>query len=276
MTKKKPAQDLLKTLNESELNTQQRMDADTHQEASPADQAVAADAESGLGSRPTIASTSPVEHKDRDLSGEVIGGYELLEKLGAGGGGDVYEVRHTIMHRTDAMKILKPEITNSSEAVQRFLREVKTSAQLSHENIVKIFTAGEDQGLYYYVMELVSVRLDGQANRRGASLGSIVDEAGAIAVPAAVNYVRQAANGLAYAHAQGVVHRDVKPDNLLLNHAGVVKVTDMGLAILHDTEQSMGVQTRLTQDNTLRGTVAFISPEQDHQYAGDRRTIGHL
>ena len=152
--------------------------------------------------------------------GLVVGNYVVLDKLGQGGMGQVYKARHRRMDRVVAIKMLPSTATSSPEAVERFHREVKAAAKLSHPNIVTAYDADEANGMNFLVMEYV----DGQ------DLAALVKGGGPLSVAQAVDFTVQAARGLEYAHRQGVVHRDIKPSNLLLDKSGVVKILDMGLA----------------------------------------------
>ena len=137
--------------------------------------------------------------------------------------GVVYRARHRLMDRVVALKTLPPA-TIKPDSVQRFYREVKAAARLSHPNIVTAFDAGEHAGTHYLVMEYVV----------GRDLSAIVKQKGPLPLRQAIDYMQQAARGLEFAHEHGVVHRDVKPSNLLLNQEGVVKILDMGLARLSE------------------------------------------
>jgi len=179
-----------------------------------------------------------------------IGNYVVLDRLGAGGMGTVLKARHRSMKRIVALKILLGESAGQDSYAQRFQREVETIAQLSHPNIVMAFDAGETENGLFLVMEFVE----------GRDLASEVAEAGPLSTADAVESILQAARGLAYAHHHGVVHRDVKPANLLRDTAGLVKVADLGLARL--TSESSSLNASLTQAGSLLGTADYIAPEQ--------------
>ncbi|MCY2995949.1 MAG: serine/threonine-protein kinase, partial [Planctomycetota bacterium] len=148
----------------------------------------------------------------------VLREYVILERLGAGGMGEVFQARHRGMNRVVALKVLPPRAMSSPDAVRRFQREAKAAARLLHPNIVTAFDADEDHGLHFLVMEYVE----------GQDLARIVKDRGPLGVAEALDCIVQAAKGLEYAHTHGVVHRDIKPANLLLSTEGTVKVLDMG------------------------------------------------
>jgi serine/threonine protein kinase len=178
----------------------------------------------------------------------VLGNYIILDKLGQGGMGAVYKAQHRHMKRLVALKVISPALLNSSNNMKRFQREVETLARLKHPNIVVAHDAAEAEGTKFLVMELVE----------GRDLSSQVRASGPLPVGQAVDCILQAARGLAYAHRQGVVHRDVKPSNLFLDQAGVVKILDLGLASLSCAERDES----LTDSGVIVGTLEYLSPEQ--------------
>ncbi len=183
--------------------------------------------------------------------------YEVLELIGKGGMGDVYKARHRMMKRTVALKVIKPEFIRNPEAVDRFHREVTTAARLSHANIVTAHDAEQAGDLHYLVMEYV----------KGIDLARTISERGVLPIAEACEYVRQVATGLQYAHEQGMVHRDIKPHNLMVTADGQVQILDFGLAslapeTLPDEDGVAEVRGQLTAAGAIMGTPDFISPEQ--------------
>jgi serine/threonine protein kinase len=178
-----------------------------------------------------------------------IGNYEIIDRLGAGGMGTVYKARHRRMKRVVALKVLSKEVAGTGKFADRFQREIETIARLTHPNIVMAFDADEGEPGPFLVMEYVN----------GRDLASEVEKNGPLSVADAVDRILQAARGLEYAHAQGIVHRDIKPGNILRDADGVVKVADLGLARFNSPG---GSQSGLTQAGTIFGTVEYMSPEQ--------------
>src|SRR5262245_47072697 len=146
--------------------------------------------------------------------------YEILARLGAGGMGTVYKARHRLMDRLVALKVINPALVGWPEAVRRFRQEIRAAACLTHPNIVAAYDAEQADETHFLVMEYVE----------GVSLDRVLADEGPLPVERACHYARQAALGLEHAHACGMVHRDVKPHNLMLTPAGVVKILDFGLA----------------------------------------------
>jgi serine/threonine-protein kinase len=181
-----------------------------------------------------------------------MGNYEILDRLGAGGMGTVFKARHRRMKRVVALKLLSREVAASGTLAERFQREVETIARLNHPNIVMAFDADEGEAGPFLVMEFVN----------GRDLASEVAQGGPRPVADAVDRLLQAARGLEYAHAQGIVHRDIKPQNILRDAGGVVKVADLGLARFSAPDSASTANLSLTQAGTVVGTAEYMSPEQ--------------
>ncbi|QDU21975.1 protein kinase domain-containing protein [Urbifossiella limnaea] len=180
-----------------------------------------------------------------------IGNYEVLDRLGAGGMGAVFKARHRRMKRVVALKVLSREGARSGTLAERFQREVETLARLAHPNIVMAYDADEAEAGPFLVMELVT----------GRDLASEVADRGPLPVEDAVDRILQASRGLEYAHAQGIVHRDIKPGNILRDTEGLVKVADLGLARLNEPANP-AANLSLTQAGTVVGTAEYMPPEQ--------------
>jgi serine/threonine protein kinase len=173
-----------------------------------------------------------------------IGGYRVLERVGSGGGSNVFLCDHLVMRHRVAIKVLAQAPGDESAALQRFYREARAGATLRHPNIVRAYDVGCDGRLHFLVMDYVD----------GSNLRYIVRRHGPLYLLRAAHYVRQAALGLQHAHERGVVHRDVNPGNLLLDRRGTVKLLDLGLArFLHEPEPDQG---------DIVGTADYMAPEQ--------------
>ena len=176
--------------------------------------------------------------------GSVVGDYEIVKVLGAGGMGEVYQVRNTISGRIDAMKVLLPGTESNPELVDRFMREIKVSAGLEHPNIACLRTAMRSGKNLVMIMEFVE----------GSTLEQLLERQ-PIPVRQGIDYIRQVLCALAYAHERGVVHRDIKPANMMLTPAGVVKLMDFGIARISDDRS-------LTRVGQTVGSLSYMSPEQ--------------
>lgn len=184
--------------------------------------------------------------------GFYLGKYKLLDHLGTGGMGEVYLGEHIAMRRRVALKILPHALVDSPSHLARFYQESRATAALSHPNIVQAFDIDKDpkRDIHYMVMEYVD----------GRDLQQIIQEQGPLPVEKVADYIRQAALGLAHAHEKGLVHRDIKPNNLLVDKTGRVKVLDMGIAriVEQDDEQSL----TLACNEQVMGTIDYLAPEQ--------------
>lgn len=183
--------------------------------------------------------STPVRH---------IGQYELLRSIGQGGGGEVFEARHTLLRRRVAVKVMSSRHSGNEIARQRFFREMESIGQLNDPHIVHAYDAGEVDGTLYLAMELVD----------GENVESLARRVGPLPIAEACEIIRQAALGLQHVHESGLVHRDLKPSNLLMSKAGV-KVADLGLALLNREEP---LDDRLTGEHTVLGTADYMAPEQ--------------
>ncbi|MDQ2981768.1 MAG: protein kinase [Actinomycetota bacterium] len=181
------------------------------------------------------------------MVGELIAGrYELEELVGTGGMSSVYRAHDRLLERHVAIKVLHEQFTGDGDYVERFRREARAVAQLSHPNIVTVIDRGEQDDRQFIVFEYVD----------GENLKALLEREGPLPEREAIGFALQIARALGFAHGQGLVHRDVKPQNVLLNDGGQAKVTDFGIA------RSLDVQGGLTQTGTVMGTSDYIAPEQ--------------
>jgi eukaryotic-like serine/threonine-protein kinase len=186
----------------------------------------------------------------------LAGRYEIEEIVGSGGMSSVYRARDTVLERAVALKVLHEHFSSDPEYVERFRREARAIARLNHPNIVTVIDRGEFEGRQFIVFEHVA----------GENLKEVVAREGPLPVPQALVLTQQIARGLAFAHEHGVVHRDVKPQNVLLDESGRPKVTDFGIA------RSLDPGEALTETGTVLGTSDYIAPEQASGHPVDTRS----
>ncbi len=182
--------------------------------------------------------------------GFTLGKYKILERLGAGGVGSVYLCEHQYMRRRVAVKVLPIARAEDPTVVRRFYREARAAAALDHPNIVRAHDIDQDNGIHFLVMEYID----------GLSLHEIGAKHGPMDINRAAHYIRQTAVGLQHIHKSGLIHRDIKPGNLLLDRKGTVKILDLGLArFFHDQRDPL---TQQFDSQTILGTADYLSPEQ--------------
>jgi eukaryotic-like serine/threonine-protein kinase len=192
----------------------------------------------------------------KDMQNIILGNrYTILEKIGEGGMALVFKARCQLLNRFVAIKILRPEFTEDEDFVNKFRRESLAAASLSHPNIVSIYDVGEQDGIYYIVMEYVS----------GKTLKEYIKENGKLDYREALNITNQIANALENAHKNGVVHRDIKPHNILVTDDKIIKVTDFGIARASNS-------ATIVNTGAVMGSVHYFSPEQARGGFSDHRT----
>lgn len=200
----------------------------------------------------------PIE-TEPDWSGRTIGDFYIVRRLGRGGMGQVFLAEQTSLKRKVAIKMLRPELAANPMALRRFRAEAEAVAKLNHPNIVQIYGVGEHDGTHYMVLEYVD----------GRNLRDYLSRKGPPELPICLSLMHQVASALHLAHEAGFVHRDVKPENILLNRKGEAKVTDFGLTRCF-TDQ--GQPLHLTQSGVTMGTPLYMSPEQVQGRPADHRS----
>ncbi len=190
-----------------------------------------------------------------------LGPYRILDSLGRGGMGHVFKGEHAMLGRVEAVKVL-PKDKSTPEAIESFQREIRAQAQLDHPNLVRLSYAGQDGDTYFFVTECVD----------GTDLRRLVRKHGRLTMPQAATIISQAAQALGYVHQRGLIHRDVKPGNLLVTNEGRTKVTDLGLSMLMEEESADRDGPRVV------GTVDYLAPEliRDASSAGPASDIYSL
>src|SRR5918993_2197007 len=203
-------------------------------------------------------------HADAIVIGETLGPYRVLSKVGEGGMGEVYRARDGRLNRDVAIKILPPDVARDPERLDRFEREARASAALNHPNIIATYDIGHADGLTYVVMEI----LDGATLRNELTAHPPTQRK-------VVEWTIQVANGLAAAHARGIVHRDIKPENLFVTTDGRIKILDFGMARFTAADASATEEATIaagTEAGKVLGTVGYMSPEQVRGEAIDARS----
>ena len=171
--------------------------------------------------------------------------YEVIKSIGEGGMANVYLAYDTILDRNVAIKVLRGDLANDEKFVRRFQREALSASSLSHPNIVAMYDVGEDDGLYYIVMEYIE----------GKTLKQLLKKRGSLTLSEAIDIMLQLTDGMAHAHDSYIVHRDLKPQNIMIQDDGQIKITDFGIAMALNS-------TQLTQTNSVMGSVHYLPPEQ--------------
>jgi len=179
------------------------------------------------------------------MIGQTLAGrYEILDRVGGGGMALVYKARDILLNRIVAVKVLRPQFVHDEEFIQRFRREAQSAAALSHPNVVSIYDVGQREDIHYIVMEYVE----------GYTLNELIKEKAPLQVEEAVNIASQICDALDHAHSNQIIHRDIKPHNILIGRNGRVKVTDFGIA-------RAGASSSITQTGSVVGSVHYFSPE---------------
>jgi len=192
------------------------------------------------------------------MIGKTFGGFRILAEIGRGGMGVVYRARQDALGRDVALKTLLPEMATNRHLLSRFRREARVAGSIVHANLIQTYEFGEADGVHYLAMELID----------GESLATLLKRERRLAPKRAVEIVIEVASGLAALHDAGMVHRDVKPSNVLLAGGGNVKLTDFGIALLRETDD----QTRLTETSQVMGTAEYLSPEAAQGESVDGRS----
>ena len=171
--------------------------------------------------------------------------YEIIRSIGEGGMANVYLGYDEILDRNVAIKVLRGDLSNDEKFVRRFQREALSASSLSHPNIVEMYDVGEDNGLYYIIMEYVE----------GKTLKQLLKKRGTLTLSEAIDIMVQLTDGMSHAHDSYIIHRDLKPQNIMIQDDGQIKITDFGIAMALNS-------TQLTQTNSVMGSVHYLPPEQ--------------
>ncbi len=178
--------------------------------------------------------------------GSFLSHYQIIRLVGEGGMGEVYEAQDTILNRRVALKVISPEASDSREILQRFKAEGQTLARLSHQNVVAVHALGEDQGIFYLVMEFID----------GSCLNDLIELKGYLQVEEALLYFKQLLQGVLVLHELGIIHRDIKPRNIIIRKDNSLKIVDFGIAKIQKREEQS-----LTQHGQLLGSIYYLAPE---------------
>ncbi len=170
--------------------------------------------------------------------------YEILSLQGQGGMADVYKAKDTILNRVVAIKILRSKLSDDAMTLVRFQREASAASRLSHPNVVDIYDVGEYEGMHYIVMEFI----------RGRTLKELITQRGSLDVDEAIGIMKQLVSAVNHAHEHNIIHRDIKPQNVLVKDDGTIKITDFGIAVANDA-------VALTFNNTVMGSAHYLAPE---------------
>lgn len=187
-----------------------------------------------------------VDDQPHPLLGKEIAGYKILDRIGRGGMGTVYRAMQTSLDRTVALKILAPHLVKDTSFINLFIREARAAGALSHPNIVQVYDVGVHEDIYFFSMEYIP----------GGSVEDILNSDKMIPAGRALRIVRDAAQGLEYAESKGIIHRDIKPGNLMVGNGGVIKIGDLGIA------RSTGGEESVSQKDGVSGSPHYIAPEQ--------------
>jgi serine/threonine-protein kinase len=189
----------------------------------------------------------------RDLKDMVLGGCKIIEKIAQGGMGVVYKATQVNLGRTVALKVLSDELSSDATFVRRFLQEAHAAAQLNHPNMIHINDVGQEDGIYYFVMEYVD----------GLNLRDLLKKDQWLEVSRAMDITVQICHALRHAHTRGVIHRDIKPENIMITRDGIVKLADLGLAKRLDAEHCSSI----THAGSILGTPFYMAPEQAKDFS---------
>jgi serine/threonine protein kinase len=212
-------------------------------------QFICAKCKSTVGFGPgTTALLAKTEVRD-ELTGRTLGGYEVQKLLGVGGMGRVYLARQISINRPVALKILASNLAENENFTKRFIREAQAAGRLLHQNLVTVFDAGKEDNIYFFSMEFV----------KGEPVSKLIFEKGSLPANEALAIVRQVAEALNCAFEHGIIHRDIKPDNIMITPSGLVKLADLGLAKQIEGESP---ESGLTLAGSVMGTPHYLAPEQ--------------